>query len=94
MLSYVDAVFNLSDMGTKLRGNLGIWTRFLVSGQFGVIFLGGKRAKEEYERQNEANPMKIINTVRTEEIIRIAMNLDGRITDQEQEPKGEEIRAV
>ena len=94
MLSYVDAVFNLSDLGGKLRGNLGIWARFLMSGQFGVSFLGRKKAKEDHGRQNESKSMNVINTVRAAEIIRIAMNLDGRMIDKEQEPNEEEIHAV
>ena len=42
ILSFCDAIFNLSDVGTKLGANSGNWRRFLISNIPHVSFLGRK----------------------------------------------------
>ena len=53
MLSYIDAVLNLSDLGTKLRGNLPIWIRFVTTVLFSISFLGRTKAKEAADQIQE-----------------------------------------
>ena len=55
ILSYVDAVFNLADLGTKLKGNLKIWLRFIRSGEFQVSFLGRTKSKKIFDQQEQSS---------------------------------------
>ena len=55
ILSFCDAIFNLSDLGTKLGASAVNWRKFLQFGVFHVSFIGGKASialfrKEEGEK--------------------------------------------
>ena len=61
ILAFCDAIFNLSDVGTKLGANAGNWGRFLISNVFRVSILGRKaspalsRAAEEKFNARQSN---------------------------------------
>ena len=44
--SYIDAIFNLADVGTKLRTSKEIWKKFISSGEFIISFLGRRLANQ------------------------------------------------
>ena len=46
LLSYVDALVNLADAGTKIKTSLVRWRTFVDSGKFHVSFLGRPKARE------------------------------------------------
>ena len=45
-VSYIDAIFNLADIGTKLKAPKEIWQKFMQSGEFNISFLGRKLSRE------------------------------------------------
>ena len=47
-LSYLDAIFNVDDLRTKIKGSRALWRYLIESGSFRISFLGIKRAKVAY----------------------------------------------
>ena len=45
-VSYIDAIFNLADIGAKLRASREIWRKMASSGEFNISFLGRRKAKQ------------------------------------------------
>ena len=49
-LSFAGACRNMSDLGTKNNGNIGISKHFLATGKFAISFLGRKSAEDAVKR--------------------------------------------
>ena len=45
-VSYIDAIFNLSDVGAQLRASRDIWKKFIASSEFNISFPGKSLARE------------------------------------------------
>ncbi len=45
-LSYIDAEYNLADLGTKAYSNHYRWSQILKNGMFEIGFIGRKEVKE------------------------------------------------
>ena len=65
-VSYVDAIFNLPDVGTKLRTSREIWKKFVSSGEFNISFLGGRLAKQVQTKIASGDSVKICEDDRDE----------------------------
>ena len=45
-VSYIDAPTNLADAEAKRAGSLGVLSKFMIAGRFGVSFIGRRKVKE------------------------------------------------